>query len=320
MGIGNAERVRAELSAARRHGQVHGAYLFEGAPGTAKRDTALWFAKLLLCDAPGDEPCDRCKGCLRIQIRDEDGAALSHHPDLRILEPDGNRIKVDQIRGLQRDLSLVAHEGGWRVAVILEADRLGTAASNALLKTLEEPPPSTSLLLVADVAETLPVTVRSRSTRLRFLPDPEALVIEGLQAQGYCEEDARLAAALGGADVEAASGWAEENLEAAHEMRDAIQAAESETSSEVLEFAESFRGAGAAGRRRAELLLDVHRTLARQAVEVAAEADDRRDLERWLDRLEAGERARREMGRRNLNPQMVVEALLLSLQRGNPRS
>jgi DNA polymerase-3 subunit delta' len=320
MGIGNVERVRAELSAARRHDQVHGAYLFEGAPGTAKRETALWFAKLLLCRTPGDDPCGRCKDCLQLHIRDEDGATRSQHPDLRILEPEGNVIKVDQVRALQRGLSLVAHEGGWRVAVILEADRLGTAASNALLKTLEEPPSSTSLLLVADVAETLPLTVRSRSTRLRFLPDPEALVIKGLREAGYSAEDARLAAALGGADVEAARGWAEENLEAAHEMRDAIQAAESQTSSAVLEFAEGFRGAGATGRRRAELLLDVHRTLAREAVAAAAEAEDRRGLESWLDRVEAGERARREMGRRNLNPQMVVEALLLSLQRGPNRS
>jgi DNA polymerase-3 subunit delta' len=320
MSGGKVEAIRAELAAARRGEQVHGAYLFEGARGTAKRETALWFAQLLLCSSPGDEPCGSCAGCLKLGIGGEEEEVRSRHPDLRIVEPDGNTIKVDQVRVLQRELSLVAHEGGWRVAVILEADRLGTASSNALLKTLEEPPASTSLLLVADVAESLPSTVRSRTTRLRFLPDPEAAVAEGLREARYSDEDARLAAALGGVDVNAARRWAEENLEAAQEMRDIIRAAESETSGAVLEFAESFRGSGQTGRRRAELLLDVHRTLAREAVAAAAEADDGPGLERWLDRAEAGERARREMGRRNLNPQMVVESLLLALQKAPQRS
>ena len=115
MAGGTASAIRVELARARGADQVHGAYLFSGPPGTGKRDAALWFARLLLCQRAGDEPCEQCGGCLR---SGEGGELGRSHPDLWLLEPDGVALKIEQVRELQRKLALVANEGGRRVALL----------------------------------------------------------------------------------------------------------------------------------------------------------------------------------------------------------
>jgi DNA polymerase-3 subunit delta' len=314
MGTGTAEKLGEELREAHRQGRIHGAYLFEGASGTGKRETALWFARLLLCRTRRAEPCGTCPDCRKTSGDDAGGKIRSRHPDLKVLEPEGPYLKVDQVRALQRELSLVANEGGWRVALILGAEALRIEAANALLKTLEEPPPRTTLILVASSASALPATVRSRTTQLRFAPEPEPSIRAALSREGLSEEDAWLAAALGGGSSAAARAWAEQHLETAREIRELLERLPSGSASEALDFAETFRGGSAAARTRAELLLAVHAALARREVENAAREARGAELERWLGFAESGERARREMARRNLNPQLLVEGLLLDLQ------
>jgi DNA polymerase III delta' subunit len=197
MDSGDLRGQRAELVRAVAADRVHGAYLFEGPAGTGRGATALWLARLLVCREPGNGPCERCPDCLR-SAPTEEGNALGSHADLRLIEPDGALIKVDQVRALQRDLSLAPNEGGRRVAVLLGAERLNAAAANALLKTLEEPPARTTLILVAEHADGLPATVRSRTVRIRFAPEAESAVAEALQREGFAESDAWLAASLGG--------------------------------------------------------------------------------------------------------------------------
>ena len=99
MAGGTASAIRVELARARGADQVHGAYLFSGPPGTGKREAALWWARLLLCQRPGDEPCEQCGGCLR---SGEGGELGRSHPDLWLLEPDGAALKIEQVRELQR--------------------------------------------------------------------------------------------------------------------------------------------------------------------------------------------------------------------------
>src|SRR5262249_15702785 len=135
MAAGGSGEIRAELARARGAGKVHGAYLFEGPPGTGTGETALWFAHLLLYKgAPAEavEPCGRCHDCRLF--------ATGAHPDLHRVEPDGAWIKVDAVRELRAALSLVANERGRRVGFVEAAERLRVEAANALLKTLEEPP------------------------------------------------------------------------------------------------------------------------------------------------------------------------------------
>lgn len=306
-----ASEIRVELAHARATDQVHGAYLLAGPSGTGKRETALWLARLLLCSADGSEPCEACGGCRR--TRGADPHEWSH-PDLRLLEPEKTALTIDQIRELQRDLSLVANEGGRRVAVLFAVERLPARPANALLKTLEEPPPGTTLVLLATSADALPATVRSRSVVYQFRAEPERAIEAALREAGLDESDAWLAAALGGGSTHAARAWADENLEAARELRTALEAAAAGNASQALDLGESFRGAGDKVRSQCELFLAVHGALARRHIEAAAQACDRPALERWLGRAENGARARRQVAVRNVNPQLVVEGLMLDLR------
>lgn len=151
MAAGGSDEIRAELARARGANTVHGAYLFEGPPGTGKAEVAEWFARLLLCKgapAGASDPCGKCHDCRLL--------ATDSHPDLHRVEPDGAWIKVEAVRELRAALGLVANERGRRVGLVLEAEKLRVEAANALLKTLEEPPPDTVLLLVTSSVHALP--------------------------------------------------------------------------------------------------------------------------------------------------------------------
>jgi DNA polymerase-3 subunit delta' len=295
-----AAAIRAELRRSVEADRVHGAYLFEGRPGSGKRASAAWFARLLL---GGDAP----------EPADAEPLAFPAHPDLHLVEPDGPFVKIDQVRGLLRALALVANEGGRRVGVILQAERLRAEAANALLKTLEEPPRGATLVLVAETSEGLPRTVRSRATRLRFAARPASAVAQALVREGAAELEARLAAELGGGGIEGARAWRERFGADALELYDTLSRAAALSASELLDVAETYRGGGDAGRERLELFLDVYAALARERVEGAARASDAAEASRWLGRAEAAAGAAREWRRRNLQPQLVVEGLLFQL-------
>lgn len=302
-------RQRAELGWSIRSGRVHGAYLFEGVPGSGRRSTAIWFARLLVCEAAGDAPCERCRGC-RLSASGED-APVGGHPDLHWLWATSGSLKVEDVRALQRTLYLAPNEGGRRVVILGGAERLGASAANALLKSLEEPPRDTTWILIAEHASTLPATIRSRTTRIRFSTAAESDVAAQLGSEGLAPPDARLAAALGGGSLVAARGWAEAQLEPAREFRLALADAMQGSDSDLLDLAESFRGSGEAARARVELALSVYGAVAREQAEEAIGRSDPAALEHWLGRFEAGSRARRSWSTRNLNAQLLFEGLLL---------
>jgi DNA polymerase III subunit delta' len=309
MAAGGSGEIRAELARARGTGKVHGAYLFEGPPGAGKTELALWFAQLLLCKgAPpsASAPCGACHDCRLF--------ASGAHPDFHRVEADGAWIKVDAVRELRGKLGLVANERGRRVGLIPGAERLRAEAANALLKTLEEPPPDTVLLLVTSAAEALPRTLRSRAVRVRFAPVSEAEIAAALEAEGMAAADAALASQLGGASPAAARAWAEESLASARDMVAFLEDSESASVSDILDFAEGFRRSGDEGRDLARAFLDVQSAFARARAEAAAAAGDAAALERWLRAFESASNARFELERRNLNPQLLVESLLLELR------
>jgi DNA polymerase III subunit delta' len=157
------EPARAQLAGAVQQGRVAHALLIQDAPGAGGDQLALWMAQLLLCLAPGAEgPCGACAGCTRLRE--------NRHPDFtRIaLIEDSKQIRVEQVRELSAHLALASHQGGYKVALIDPADALNWNAANALLKTLEEPPSRTVLILVAQQPSRLPATLRSRCQRLRI--------------------------------------------------------------------------------------------------------------------------------------------------------
>lgn len=177
------------------------AWLIEGPRGIGKRALALAFARSLLCESPeaGFAACGHCPGCQWVMA--------GQHPDLRLVElieydDEGNAtptetIKIDAIRQLTQWTQVTSHRRGAKVAVIVPAERMNDAAANALLKTLEEPPPDTFLLLVAHQTGRLPATVVSRCRRLPIVPPPGEIALAWLAALGVEAPAALLAQAEG---------------------------------------------------------------------------------------------------------------------------
>jgi DNA polymerase III subunit delta' len=151
----------AALTRAQRAGRLPHALLIHEAPGSGGDCLALWAARLALCARPGEAPCGSCTACRR-------AAALSH-PDLTRVVPleESRQIRIEQVRELAAELALTSHAGGYKVGILTPADALNRFSANALLKTLEEPPPRTLLVLVATQPSRLPATVLSRCQRLK---------------------------------------------------------------------------------------------------------------------------------------------------------
>lgn len=180
--------------------------LFHGASGTGKNAFAMEFSHWLMCEEPlTDKACGKCKSCLLIKA--------GSNPDLLILSPEeeGKSIKVDQIRELIQKISLTSHRSGYRVIVISPADALNINASNSLLKTLEEPPNNTILILISDKPSNMMATIRSRTQMVRFDLPSEQQSLEWLESKNI--ENAKLVLKLSsGAPLLALSMATDEGL------------------------------------------------------------------------------------------------------------
>ncbi len=159
LGQENAVRI---LQAALVHQRLAHAYLFVGPEGVGKSLTATNLAKAMNCLAPPRpaDSCERCPSCLKILSQ--------NHADVISIGANGEVIKIDQIRQLQRRLSYRPLEGGRRACIIDPADQMNEAASNALLKTLEEPPAETYLFLITAKPHRLLPTILSRCQWVKF--------------------------------------------------------------------------------------------------------------------------------------------------------
>ena len=178
-----------------RNGNVRHAYLFTGPDGVGRRTLALRFAQALVCENPPSkgEACGKCRNCRQIE--------RMTHPDLAIVrrEEGSSVIKVEQVRALERLLSLSPLSAPYRIGLLLDFERANPAAANALLKTLEEPPPSAILLLTAESAEALLPTVVSRCEVVRLRPVPTTKIAAALQKRlGLTEEGAVALAQISG--------------------------------------------------------------------------------------------------------------------------
>ncbi len=179
------------LRQALRHERIPHAYVFAGPEGIGKKLTAVTLAKALNCQTRGDDACDQCPACHKI--------GLGNHPDVRVIEPDGQGIKIDQIREVQKDAGYKPFEGRRKVYILDQAETMRPEAANALLKTLEEPSADCVLILVtANVYALLP-TVMSRCQFVRFVALEVDKLVELLIAHFQMPPArARLVASLSG--------------------------------------------------------------------------------------------------------------------------
>jgi DNA polymerase-3 subunit delta' len=180
------------LQRAIKNDKVANSYLFWGNEGIGKKYVALQFAKVLNCPeimADSGDACDHCTSCKKIDH--------GLHPDVLVIEPEGQNIRVDQIRQLQRELSYRPYEGKRRVCILTAADRMAPHIPNTLLKTLEEPPLHTVIILLANNSRFILPTILSRCQPIRFLPLPVPLVSKWLrEGSGFDEAEAHLLASL----------------------------------------------------------------------------------------------------------------------------
>lgn len=183
--IGQEKAVNILLRTIQRE-RVPSSYLFAGESGIGKKFTAINLAKTLNCQSieqraksKDNTPsltlphqrggqvweidcCDGCSSCRKI----ESGS----HPDFLLIAPHSGQIRIEEIRAIDDTLSLKAFEGKWKIVIVDEAHMMNSFAANAFLKTLEEPPKESLIILISSNPDRLPDTIRSRCSRLNFTP------------------------------------------------------------------------------------------------------------------------------------------------------
>jgi|SRR5579871_15130 len=305
-------RLRAALAA----GRPHHAYLFDGPDGVGKRTAAIALAQAMACEARPGDGCGECDPCRKIA----DGL----HPDLIVFEVLPEKGQTERVRELLPRLAFAPHEARARIVVIEPADELNLAAANALLKTLEEPPPRTHFVLVTARASSLLPTIRSRCLQVRFAALDDETVERELLRQGVEASAATAAAGLAGGSLGRALSLTSSDEIAQRRQRVArlLQAARLGDAQSALDAAAEVAG----DRDEAEATLDLLWLTYRDAVLVASGLADGRVAEArraaanalgrapssLLTGLHAVEEAR-EAVRGYVSPQLAVEHLLLRL-------
>jgi DNA polymerase-3 subunit delta' len=326
------------LQAALRGGSVHHAYLFAGPEGVGKEVAAVGLAQALTCLEKPDVGCGTCSGCTRL--------VKGAHPDVSWLMPDAERverglagrsdiqgtpsreIRVEQIRGLLERISLRGLESRRKVAIVVSAHLMNLQAQNAFLKTLEEPPAETTLILLASATDKLLPTIRSRCSKVYFGPLSIELIAERLQKERKLDaQTAALAAVMAGGSLGRALSLDIDALAARKDIIGTFEALKPGEVGALLRWAEAF----GASRESAEQALDVllvwtrdvtlvkaggehlaNRDLAELAREVAA-----RQHESALHRRHAllG-KAKALISERNGAPRLQLERMLIELMEG----
>ncbi len=159
--IGN-EQIKKELERSILENKISHSYMFVGIEGIGKQMIAKEFARVALCTNEQEKGCQQCKSCIEF---------MSHnHPDFLYIEPDGNSIKIEQIRYLQRKIQEKPIISDKKVYIINDADKMTTEAQNCLLKTLEEPPEYGIIILIGSNENAFLNTIKSRCMKIAFQP------------------------------------------------------------------------------------------------------------------------------------------------------
>ena len=330
------DRVLGPLRRAAAAGRLHPSLLLHGPEGVGKRLAAFALAAALNCAKSPGEGCGDCPPCRRIlkgygetKLKGTDARrAPGHHADVLYYPPRRRHILIEQVQDLCREAGFRPFEGRRRVFLLDPAERMTREAANALLKTLEEPPPSLTLILLTTNPDALPATIRSRCQSVRFAPlsveDLAGLLMEQGRAGQEAARLARLAAgSVGralGIDLAAHDALREKVLEVLERADEdggllAALSLAAEAGADAVSFDE-LCGMLASVLRDTALLHDgapaealVHADLADRLRRLAGRHGA--SVPEAIDRLEDG--LRRTRG--NVNPRLAAEAILVPLVR-----
>ena len=304
-------------------GRLHHSLLFHGPDAVGKRTVALTLAAALNCGNPGDDACGACVSCRKVD--------KAIHPDVVYLTLERTVIPIDAIRSLRQEASYRPFEGRRRVFVIDPADRLSIDAQNALLKTLEEPSPSSSIILITSRLMHLLPTTRSRCQLVAFgtIP-PRELAVRLAKGHGMPEEAAARAARLSGGRYGAALAL---DLPAHDAARDALltvldRLTRRAPRAHVLEDVEAFGEDAEEIAGRLTLLSGLVRDMmvmsAGAPPETLRHADRAEDLARLAERLEGRLDVIQDRVRlagwdleRSVNRKLLVETLMFDIAEGS---
>ena len=156
--IGN-DKTKELLSKSVKNENILHSYLFYGTDGIGKKLFAIEFSKMILCEAD-NKPCGKCKSCVEFES--------NNNPDFSIIEPDGNSLKIEQIRAFQRKTLEKPINGSKKIYIINDAEKMTREAQNCLLKTLEEPQSYIVIILICSNENAILPTVKSRCTKIYF--------------------------------------------------------------------------------------------------------------------------------------------------------
>jgi DNA polymerase-3 subunit delta' len=177
-------------------GTMTHAWLITGPPGSGRSIAALCFAAALQCTSDGVPGCGECRACTTTMA--------GTHADVRRIIPEGLSIGVDEMRAIVQIASRRPSTGRWQIVLIEDADRLTEGAANALLKVVEEPPPSTVFLLCAPSVdpEDIAITLRSRCRHVALVTPPvDAIAQVLIDTDGLAADEAHWAASVSGGHV-----------------------------------------------------------------------------------------------------------------------
>jgi len=177
-------RVKRILRRALKKGRIPNSLLFSGPEGVGKKDTALVVAKALNCEKMEDDACEECASCKAI--------GQGNFPDVITIFPEGNVIKIDQIRLVKQIAYLKPMIGKKRVFIVVEAERMTEEAANSILKILEEPPFFSHIILITNNQYLILPTIKSRCQILSFSPVSREEMEKILIEKGYESEKAKL--------------------------------------------------------------------------------------------------------------------------------
>lgn len=295
----------------------------------------MGLAQALTCPEQPDVGCGTYASCVRL--------AKGLHPDVTWLMPDEERVarglagrsdftgtpsrdlRVEQIRGLQERISLHGLESRRKVAIILSAQRMNEPAQNAFLKTLEEPPADTTLILISSAMDRLLPTIRSRCSKVLFGPLPVDLVAQRVQQERKLDpQTAALAAVMSGGSLGRALRLDVEGLARRKEIITRFEALKPDDALSVLRFAEEYGSARDDAEQALALLSLWLRDVARAKVgaeglanmdlaQLAREAAARTHEAELHRRHYLIERAQGAIGQRNGSPRLQLERMLLEM-------